>query len=700
MSDITLTQDQAAIAHSTATSIHLAGPNGCGKTTTALARLDWLVDQGVLPSQVLILVPQRTLGVPYMEHISKAAFPAGGQPTVITFGGLARRMTELFWPLAGHLAGFTSTKSLPRFLTLESAQFYMAEVVEPLILSGCFDSVALERSRLYAQILDNLNKAASIGFSYLDIGQRLSDAWVGSSSQLHIFADTQKAASAFRQYCLEKNLLDYSLQLETFTHFIWPNFIGRQYLANAYTHLIWDNVEEDIPIAHDLIADWMPELESVFLIRDTNGGYRTFLGADPISAKNLGDRCVDHFTLTVPFLLSEEMQLLETTFESAILRPSETIVSPNFASVFTLAQYRLIPEMARDTAAQVAQSISEGTDPSDIVILAPYMPDALRFSLQHEMTQLGIPNRSHRPSRSLRDEPVVHTLLTLAKLVFKSWQLLPRPSEVRQAFMQVITDGDLIRADLLTRTVFRTSYEPPCLSAFASIDEGPLRDRITYHYGDRFDRLRQWLTDAVDDDQELDIFLSRLFGEVLSQPGFGYYQNIEAAILCSRLIESIRKFRLATNGIYEGALGSRYITLLSEGVLAAQSLPAWYSDQAAVLLAPAYTFLMSNQTAHVQFWLDAGSAGWWQRLDQPLTHPYVLSRIWTPGQPWTDRDEVAYNQQNLKRLITGLIRRCTSRIVMSTVAINEQGEQETGALLLATQRILRQVARMEAGDHV
>ncbi len=54
------------------------------------------------------------------------------------------------------------------------------------------------------------------------------------------------------------------------------------------------------------------------------------------------------------------------------------------------------------------------------------------------------------------------------------------------------------------------------------------------------------------------------------------------------------------------------------------------------MLAPAYTFLMSNRPVDYQFWLDVGSRGWFERLYQPLTHPYVLSREWPAGQSWTD----------------------------------------------------------------
>ena len=74
--------------------------------------------------------------------------------------------------------------------------------------------------------------------------------------------------------------------------------------------------------------------------------------------------------------------------------------------------------------------------------------------------------------------------------------------------------------------------------------------------------------------------------------------------------------------------------MVQDGVVAAQYVRSWQRQpEDAVLIAPAYTFLMSNRPVEHQFWLDVGATGWWERLYQPLTHPYVLSRRWEPGQP-------------------------------------------------------------------
>jgi hypothetical protein len=92
---------------------------------------------------------------------------------------------------------------------------------------------------------------------------------------------------------------------------------------------------------------------------------------------------------------------------------------------------------------------------------------------------------------------------------------------------------------------------------------------------------------------------------------------------------------------------------------------------------------MMNHPATVQFWLDAGSRGWWERLFQPLTQPYVLSRSWDRDRVWTDIDDQVANQQTLERLVKGLLRRCRKRVYIGLSELGESGYESRGPLLKA-----------------
>ncbi len=682
--------------------IFLQGEPGSGKTTAGLARLAYLLENGIPAEQILILLPQRTLAKPYYDYISRTPLPPGGVPTIVTLGGLSQRTIQLFWPAISAEAGFAQPHQPPLFLTLETAQYYMAKVVEPFLAMGYFEQLVIDRNRLYSQLLDNLNKAALVGFAHTTLGERLKQAWNGQPQHLILFDQVQECINAFRNYCLENNLLDFSLQIELFLHYLWRSFLVRNYLQTQFRHLIYDNIEEDAPAAHDVIGEWLPVFDSALLIYDQHGGHRIFLGADPQSGLLLKEFCDE----IVEFPPSLRCPPPVRQFQSAMVKAVQrrlTIEDLDGAvkTAFTHLPARFYPEMVDQVCKTVDQLVHQEKVPAgEIAILAPFVSDSLRFSLMNRLEEYQIPARSHRPSRSLYDEPAVRSLLTLAKLAHPHWKMPPTREEIRSMLVHCIEDLDLVRADLLMQMGFTSKGHSFPLRPFDEIGTDG-RERITYSAGLRYSRLRDWLLNYIEqeEEQELDVFFAFLFGEVLSQPGYGFHHRLDDATVTARLIESIQKFRQVIEPIRSRqpgfSVGLEYLTMVGQGVISAlYILPSEEED--AVLISPAYSFIISNRSVRFQFWLDCGNIGWWERLYQPLTHPYVLSRYWQPGRVWTDVEEYETNQQSLMRIIYGLTYRCTEHIFLCTSRINERGAEERGALLLAFQGLLRRLHQREA----
>lgn len=669
-----------------------------------MGRLLHLLDSGIPAENILILVPQRTLALPYFEALRQPDFPAGGTANIVTLGGLGQRLVEMFWPMVAQLAGFAHPKLPPTFLTLETAQYFLARLVKPLLDQGYFESVHLDRNRLLSQVLDNLNKAAGVGFPYTSLAELLKGAWVGEPVQFHIYEQAQECAEVFRQYCLTHNLLDFSLQLEVFVQTLWPSFLCQQYLFSTYRHLIYDNLEEDVPVVHDVIGQWLPHFDSALLIYDSEGGFRSFLGADPQSGYSLSGASRKVVTFSGSWIASPALEVSRQILCDRLYRRRSIPVSSQILGVMKFSHQRFYPQMADWVAQQIARLVQEqGVPPGEIAVLAPYMSDSLRFTLMNRLEATQVPARSHRPSRSLREEPATNCLLTLAKLAHPAWHCDDiKALEVRYALMQAIGGLDLVRADLLAQIVYRERHPEQNLGSF-DVLQADKQERITFSIGERYEILRKWLVDYRSHEPlELDIFLSRLFGEILSQPGFGFHDQFDAAAIAARLIESIRKFRWGTASsgtLSSEPVGQEYIRMVEEGVVAAQYLQTWMEiPKDAVLLTPAYTFLMANRPVDIQFWLDAGSSGWWERLYQPLTHPYVLSRNWTAGKTWTDIQEYQTNQETLVRLTSGLMRRCRNSVYICTTGLNEQGTEQRGPLLQAVQGILRNLSAGEGGQ--
>lgn len=708
-----LSSEQLAIIESPPEGrIFLRGLAGGGKSTTGVARLRHLLEAGIPGHSILVLVPQRRLAQPYIEELRRPYRRPGAEVTVATLGTLARRMVNLYWPLITDRMSQSFPNRRPRFLSLEMVQYLMFRLLEPEVeRKDYFNSVTITRARLFSQIADNLNKSAVVGFPHTTIADRLRAAFPDDPERQNIFADAQACANLFRDYCRRYNLLDFSLQVELFTTGLWRFASPRAALVGRYRHLIVDNLEEDTPATHRLLREWLPDSASALLIYDDDAGYRRFLGADDLSALALREVCDREVALTKTRVMTRSMEALCGEVSKGIAGLAGTVEPAVRARIrralvhTTVAQSRFHNQMldwVADSVAGLTQN--RKVRPERIVVLAPILNDALRFSLVTRLAARGVETRTLRPSRPLHDEPAVGALLTLAKLAHPDWPLPARRQVTRAAvvrmLMLTIEEMDLARATLLATVLFRREG----LQSFAQITNAEMRTRVTEVLGERYERLRGWLDawraarlDRVNaaTGEVLDHFFRRLFGELLSRPGFGFHRNFDAVRVISNLIASARSFRQSVTPI-DSRLdpGLEYVRMVDEGILADQYEPE-SKGQPAVLIAPAYTFLLSNQAVDYQFWLNLDSPAWNRRLYQPLTQPYVLSAQWRAGAPWTEVEERETSREMLRRVMTGLIKRCRRRIYLGFSRYDERGYEQTGELRVVFDYLLRSAAAVE-----
>ncbi|MBI5564039.1 MAG: hypothetical protein HY870_04015 [Chloroflexi bacterium] len=676
----------------------LEGPAGSGKTTLATAHLRDLIASGVRGDSLLVLAPQRSLLKPHQIALHQADLPAGEQIDALTIGGLARRSVDLMWPAIAAESGFKQPDRPPTFLTLETAQYYMEFVVRPFVAERFyFEHVRVSPDRLYSQLLDNLNKAALVGFPHAEVGKRLIDAWEGPSAQTITFAQVQDCLNRFREYCLTHNLLDFSLQIELFRDLLKRGWF-RERLFQRYQHLIVDNVEEDTPVTHDLLHDWLPHTTSALIVYDADAGYRSFLGADAQSGYKLRESCDKQIVLTQSHVTSIDLHHFEDHVSRLLGAHSDLPMRTNGHTALEFGGGRFHPQMIDWTVEHIVDLVKHhSVEPRDIVVLAPFLGDALRFAIEERLHPHNIPTRSLRPSRALNEEAVTRGLMTLAALAHPDWQIVPPQADVAQALILCIAGLDPARGHLLAERLYRTKDGTASFNSF-DVLKPELQDRIGYEVGAKVDRLRAWLNEVRSGEARppLDHFLAKLFGEVLSQPGFGFHDKIDSGRITAQIVESARKFRQTVNpdpyaASVDPNVARDYVRLVAEGVVAATYVVSPYAETPnAVLLAPAYTFLLSNESVSYQFWLNAGSPAWWERLYQPLTHPYVLRRDWPRDQKWTDTDEQEARRLALLRLLRGLIRRCRTKIYLAISTLNEQGFEERGPLLALVQQVLRE----------
>ena len=697
-----LSQDQRSLIESPLTTkVFLEGPAGTGKTTVAVERLRYLLEHGVPSDSILLLLPQLTLAGPYTALLQSTS---ADRVTLTTFAGLAQRLLEMFWRQVAGDAGFAFPDQPPVFLNLETAEYFMAHVLRPHLDEGLFKTVTLERSRLYTQILESLNHAAVAGFPITEIGARLKSAWLGDPAQLRIYEDVQFSANLFRSFCLQHNLVDFSLLAELFRQHLWHDPVCHDYLLHTYRHLLVDNVEEDAPVVHDMLREWLPSFDSALIIYDQEAGFRSLLGADPVSAVSLHKSCDQHIIFQRAFVASPPLQTLEKTLGAA-LDPAASLEPPashpvdvfdQLHSAMEYEQHHFYPQMLDWVASRVRELVvRKGVPPSQIAVLTPYLSEGLRFAIQDRLERDGIQVRAHRPSHTISDEPLTAALLTWASLAHPDWGFVPSRYDLADALVLSIEELDLVRAHLLADSIASRGD----LRSLLPFDEMTLntQERVTQEVGERYEILRKWLEGyAQQPEAEFDRFLSRLVSEVLAQPGFRLYVDPSLAEVAANLIESAQNFQHAVSAVLQSEgkpVGKEYCQLVKDGLVAAQYLRLWEApNEDAVTVAPAFNFVLANRPVDYQIWVDVGSYEWADRPDQLLTHSTVLSRNWTFGRVWTDEDEVRLNQELVHRLVLGLLRRCRKKVFLGISELSEPGYEQRGPLVKAVQRSLREAA--------
>lgn len=437
---------------------------------------------------------------------------------------------------------------------------------------------------------------------------------------------------------------------------------------------------------------------------DVDGGFRSYLGADPQGAQALAALCDSRVMLEHSFVSSADVQALITGLNE-VRRPRTDRAGRHPTheqmehALGAMVQHFNI-QLLRDVADEAQRLILDERVPSgEIAILAPFVDDSLRFALVSEFQRRRVPVRTHRPSRALREEPAVRCLLALAQLAHPHWEMCPPPSDVALALLQALDGLDWVRASYLTKIVYRVKEHRPRLSSFAQMRQ-EAQERISFLLGARYDALLHWL-EAYRGESPLllDLFFGKLFDELLGRSGYGFHRDYDAAAAAASLIESVLKFRRALDTEDPDELGRRYVRMVEGGVLAAQypfNGPPSLPD--AVFIGPAYTFLTENRPVSYQFWLNVNSPSWGKRLFQPLTHPFVLTRHWPRERPWTEEDEFRSGQEMLQRVVLGLLRRCRVKVYVGASELNPRGGEERGPLQDWVQRLVRETRSRTAPE--
>lgn len=677
--------------------ISLTGYAGCGKSTAAALRARYILEHDIQWPELMIFTPGRAYSAAYEDIISAD----GIQPAVTSCNSFTQRCLKLFWPIISDKAGTGHPNEYPMFLTIESAQIIMAKLIRERMDDGYFSALASSQSRVFNQVLVGMHKCAAAEIPYEKYAETLSGTWGGDPALLPVFQQALECGKLFREVCLKNDLLDYSLQTELFIKRLLPNPLFRKWVREQHFHVIFDNTEEEVPAAHRIIRELADSFRSLLLISDTDGGYRNFMGCDPISAGELSALCSESVEMNASFVCSPPISTLKRVIADPT--PANADFAPGPRSAFSFSASATYPEMIKKAVSDTVELVNiKGVPPSEIVILAPLVSDVLYTSMEREFRDHGIKVYLRRPSRPLINESVTRALLTLCELVMPVGGISVRLLDIVQMMQTFIEGLDPMRGNLLVSRAFRprAKHAPQVdeydIKPFASFSD-EARARIPAEIAERFEVLRRWIEQCrLQTDNSPEIIITHFFNEVLTREGFKHSEEINLGV--RKAADSMEKFRVVLDYIAGRAPDttdqlpdwSDYFALIGLGMVSAQYYEEVYAQpQDSILVSLTSAYLPMNRPVTYQIWLNAGSPRWWERFYGELTNDIVLSQRWQSERKWDVLTASEYNDAHMNSQIRGLLCRCRKQVRVYASDRSESGMEQRSKLLTTFATLVR-----------
>ncbi len=666
----------------------MLGAVGTGKSTVLQRRLLRLLEEGEPAYTILILVAEPEHRQPYETAVINADLGPFADLKITTYSQMAMEMVTLFWPLIARRSGFSSAHQPPTVLTYDLAQLLMWRVVTPLLNGGAFADLRLRPQQIVSQVLDTLNRAALNSLILDQAIERQIKTWVGEDARLLDLRDAETAAREFRQICLENSLIDLSLSVEVFDTQLVHDSQFHRYFSERYRHLIVDNLEEQTPAGQNFVSSLLELTETTAMAYDAGSGYKRFMAADPRGAQQFRNRCRSLFQFEDSFLAPTEMVSLANLVENQLLQTTKHTAGAEEMIIGTVGgRYRR--EMVNNLIPYLLDLVDGGVPANEIAVIAPYLDGALRYSLGQALSQAKLPYRLLRRRSSPREEPRIRAWLTWLALAHPEWQIKPAPYDVAEALTLSIFGLDPARAALITKYCYQKEE-----ARFLPIEQLPenMIDRAGEEILNRVEELRLWLM-AAESDEPLDLFLHKLFTELLSEQRFQPVPDVAGAAVCQWLVNTATRLHqaAAAMGLQTNAeIGVIFIDGINQGLVSANPPDLGEPpDPNGITISTIYGYLLAGEPVRIQVWLEAAATGWWDIPRQPLSNAFVLAQSYDPQTPWTMAEGFMVRNELLSRIIRGLTGRCSDGILLANSDLDRRGILQDGPLWRALQPAIK-----------
>ncbi len=616
--------------------LYVEGPLGSGKTGRLVVETSRLL-QSVPASSVLVLCSNHARQQKFIERLLASRTQAVAQLPIYTYAGFVRNVLFNYWPLVEEEISRTLKKGVavirPELSGLEDSELILKWLLARLRKESeqkgqtVFENFPGSDQHILKQMVRRLRLRSENLLSRKDMQERS----VLMNEMCHAEVSWLEQQFDIESYVLR--VLDPNKQLDIFNSLLKKDNALSTGLRSEIRHLIVDDVDETIVAQQRLIEFLSPNLETLVLAADVDGGSRRgYLNAYPydwnaLKALRPGETVV----LTREDSAYQAGQALLANWkrtEGFLPMPAMVSLNDGF-----MTRVELLEQVVED----VLDALEAGYSPGDFCLVLP-KTDFLSFHQLHSrLSQRGIPVQLLSGTKRPSDNPKCKSFISLIQWANAAqWKVYPSRWEIKTILMQGLgfqhlPDISGERLDQLSQAVgdwlgsnSEGFYPLPPLEVLPFALSGAALSR--------YELLGQWLqkAPALGFDQQLYSAFKELLAPCATErDGYADLNRIIQSYLRQREIyKGLTRSGQAPDTVAGQDFNRWWLEQVKSGTMAdTPEMPEAVQPDALIIGTP-QKMIDLEIYRKVQCWLDVSAREWARSDNAPLYNAWVHSAVW------------------------------------------------------------------------
>ena len=565
-----------------------------------------LINSGVKPSEILVLVQNSTIKKSFSEKIlDNIELDAIENLNIHSFFSIVYNTLVENWCYVENVISSPKSFILPNLVGLEVSQFLLKDILKQYEVKGYNSKKSLLHQifRRYALIVQN-------NLSTDDVKER-SKILKESFGE-----DAELILKKLLAVTLRNRSLDYLRQTLIFNH-IYKN---TDYFKNI-KYLIIDDADEMTPVCFEFIKYLKPQLKDWLICFDSLGSSRCgYLSADT----SIEYKLTQLFNEGVESFKDENVSFQEENgeiiFSNVIDKTKKELKNFSHISLSKRA------EALDDAILKIEELLRHGEKAKDITIITPLQDDMLKFTLREKIKNCNLLFLSG--SEKLIDNPFVKASLNLLKM------------------MQNIEISDMdLRVILSDYAGIPLKYCQKILDTYQATKRLP--ESIEF-YSEEYQNFYTAFEDIKNKDIKLSLKVYEMFNRVVK------FIDETKINKFNFFIKQLRDFEKVLGEETVKERVNDIINQFENSIIAENPSSTLEINEDDLIIATPQKIIDNKISSKYQFWLDVSHSDWVKTDTGPLYNAWVFQADWTKDE-YTLEDDIYLSAQKIARILRKLL---------------------------------------------